>query len=69
MKTGRFHVDSKALCKRAQNGWILHLRLHTLLNVGRSCCAKFEKKKKTFSYVQTEATNSNIVSPTMLAQQ
>ena len=29
MKTGRFHVDGKAPCKRAQNCWILYMSVCT----------------------------------------
>ena len=36
------------------------VRLHTLLHVVWSCCAKFETGQ-TFSYVQTDATTYNIV--------
>ena len=41
------------------------VRLHTLLHVVGSCCAKFETDQ-TLSYVQTDETTPIIVGPTML---
>ena len=45
-----------------QHCWILYVhccvRLHTMLHVVGSCCAKFETSQ-TFSYMQTDALTQN----------